>query len=286
MKRRALAALWAVLLALPAAAGRAAELGPPPAPVAIPPRPEGAISGSEFARRTTGMPGRERQTRALEELTGGNLPDFLRRLQPVRLRFETGAGVREIDLWVMPDYLAIGSEDDFLRIPLTQPSAVTIARRFGFVLPTRKLVDEIYERAAVKLDPRPLPPGPKMRSSAYYMQHQRIIEEQLAGLPRGGLVAGHKKDVVLSNRLRTRPDRIAIYGWHRETGDAIQPLSTIHGARYADYSHGLRLVWATAWVDGSPRPVLELLDDPLLAPALTYEGEIDRPGELMKWPRE
>ena len=64
-----------------------------------------------------------------------------------------------------------------------------------------------------------------MRSSDYYLHHQRLIEEQLAGHPRGELVAGHKKDLVLTNRLWWRRDRVAIYGWHQGRGQPIQPLS-------------------------------------------------------------
>ena len=274
----------AVIAALMVVAGAgwliAAESPSRPMP-AIPPRPDGAITGTEFARRTTGIPGVERQKAALEQLGLGNMPERLRHLESVRLTSAAGA---EVVIWVMPDYLAIGSDTDSLRIPLTYPSAVNIARRLGFVLPTRKMVDAIYEQADVRLKPEPMPPGPRMRSSAYYLQHQQTIEAQLAGRGGDGLISGHKKDIVLTKRLRSKQDRIAIYGWHRDEDRPIQPLSTVHGARYADYSHGLRLVWATASVGGTERPVLELLADPELASAMTYEGEIRNPGELMSWP--
>jgi hypothetical protein len=58
----------------------------------------------------------------------------------------------------------------------------------------------------------------------------------------GMLVAGHKKDVVQSLRLVKKPKAVAIYGWHKSSNDPIQPLSTVHGAEYADYSHGVRYV--------------------------------------------
>ncbi len=278
---RTVRAVMAALLVVGAGGWLIAAESPSRPTPAIPPRPEGAITGSEFARRTTGMPGIERQKAALEQLGLGNMPERLRHLESVRLT--SSAGV-EVIIWVMPDYLAIGSDTDSLCIPLTYPSAVYIARRLGFVLPTCKMVDAIYEQADVQLKPQPMTPGPRMRSSSYYLQHQQTIEAQLAGRGGEGLISGHKKDIVLTNRLRGKRDRIAIYGWHRDEDQPIQPLSTVHGARYADYSHGLRLVWPTAWVGGSERPVLELLADPELASALTYEGEIRDPGELMSWP--
>lgn len=251
----------------------------------IPSRPRTAITGSRFAQRTARMTGPARQRAALAELRRGNVPQFLRNLKPVRLSFETAAGesVTAV-LWVTPDYLAIGSDRDFLRIPLTYPSAITIAREFGCLLPTPRMVDAIYEQAECKLEPQPLPPGPRMRSSQYYLQHQRKIESRRR-CSLGLLVSGHKKDIVLSNRLHEKSGRIAIYGWHRQEGDPIQPLSIVHGARYADYSHGVRLVSQTVWINGQPRSLLEVLEDPDLAPFLTGEGPLSHTKVLMGMPR-
>lgn len=262
---------------------------------AIPPRSEKAITGTEFARRTAKMSGAQRQREAIKELRNGNIPDFLRTLKPVRLSYTSDDGMLlTATIWVAPDYLSIGSEADFLRIPLTYPSAIAIANRFNCLLPTRKMVDAIYEQATVHLKPSPMTPGPEMRSSAYYLTHQKKIETQFecTGYPHGVLVSGHKKDVVLTNRLFTHPGHIAIYGWHQLNGDPIQPLSTIHGARYADYSHGIRLVYQQAWIKGQDcpeqncpgqfRPIVEILQDPALAPVLTYESLIPNLSRLMK----
>jgi hypothetical protein len=239
----------------------------------LPPRPADAQTGTEFAHRIWVFSAAERQQAALAEIRRGNVPDFLRRLRPVWLHSEAGppAAVR---ICVTPDYLAVGSDEDFLRVPLAFPTATQIAGELGFVLPTAKIVDAIYEQSAYHLVPQPLPPGPEMRSAAYSLLHRSRIEAQRAGLPLGALISGHKKDLVLTNRLLARPGRVAIYGWHRPDGHAIQPLSTVHGIRYADYSHGARLVDATAWVDGDRRSLPDLLEDPILAPILTYEGEL------------
>ncbi len=243
----------------------------------IPTRPRDAISGMQFGRETTGMTGRERQMRALDELLHGNVPDFLRKLKPVHLSYRSPGGEMITALiWVTPDYLAIGSDENFLRIPLSYPSAAAVAQTFECVLPTRKIVDAIYEQATCHLEPAPLPPGPKMRSSEYYLRHREMIRAQRkeAGCALGELVSGHKKDIVLTNRLNEKPGRIAIYGWHRKTSKPIQPLSTVHGERYADYSHGVRLIYKTVWINGKPRSILEVLQDPRLAPVLTHEGFI------------
>ncbi len=181
----------------------------------------------------------------------------------------------------MPDYLAIGSDADFLRMPLTYPAAVAVASRLGFVLPTRKIVDAVYAAAEVRLEPSPITPGPRMRSTEYYLRHQRRIEEQRGASVPGALTAGHKKDVVITKRLRRNRGRIAIYGWHRGRGRPIQPLSTVHGARYADYSHGVRLVHPTIWIDGEPRPLTEVLADPRLSALVSLEGPIPDAASLL-----
>jgi len=214
-----------------------------------------------------------------DEILKGNLPEFLRRLIGVELHCKAPSGrILTATVFVTPDYLAIGTDDDFLRIPMNLYTATTITERFGFVLPTRKIVDAIYDQSAYHLVPQPMQPGPQMRSTGYYRTHNQLIEEQAhaLGVRLGELVAGHKKDVVMTNLLATRIGQIAIYGWHRGPGQPIQPLSTVHGAHYADYSHGIRLIGGMALIDGTLRSIYDLLRDPLLAKVLSDEGPIRR----------
>jgi hypothetical protein len=240
----------------------------------IPARATDAPDGSDFVRQSAGLSEAERETAIAEELLAGNLPRFLRHLRPVTLA-APGDDLRVI-ICVMPDYLALGTDQDFLRLPMALPTAAGIAERFGFLLPTPKMVDAIYQQADVRLRPQPLPAGDAMRSTAYFWRHQGEIQAQRLALraPLGALIAGQKKDLVLTNRLLAKPDRVAIYGWHQALGRPIQPLSTVHGARYADYSHGVRLVSGVAYVDGAPRPLLEVLEDRRLAGLVSDEGPL------------
>ncbi len=244
----------------------------------IPQRPLQARSGSQFAECVSGMDPRQREQVILNELLEGNLPSFLRKLIPVKLGCEQATGnTLAATIFVMPEYLAIGSNSDFLRIPMNLHTAVAIADRFGFVLPTRKIVDAIYDQSTYRYVPQPMPAGPQMRSTEYYRIHNAMIDQQTRALsiPLGALVSGHKKDVVLTTRLARRPGQIAIYGWHRGPGAPIQPMSTVHGARYADYSHGIRLVSELAMIDGRLRSVYDILQDPTLADVLSDEGRLD-----------
>ena len=243
----------------------------------IPPRPFMAMTGSAFARYVSGMDRVAREHAIVDELLKGNVPHFLRKLKPVRL-FQTFADGKQMTatIFTMPDYLAIGSDQDYLLIPMSLYSAIEIAVKFGFILPTKKIVDVIFKQSDMHFPPEPMPPGPRMTSTEYYLKHNQTIEGQrlTMGFSLGGLVSGHKKDVVLTNRLARTIGKIAIYGWHRLSGVPIQPLSTVHNATYADYSHGIRLVSDTVLIDNKPRSIYEVLKDPKLSSLLSDEGAI------------
>lgn len=249
----------------------------------IPSRPRQALTGSQFAAYVAEMEPKQREQAIRGQLLGGNLPAFLRELVPVQLEhpLPTGKFVHAT-IFVMPDYLAIGSNDDFLRIPMNLRTAAAVASQFGFVLPTTKMVDAIYDQSEVHYKPEPMFPGPEMRSTEYYRTHNQKIEEQgrALGVPLGKLVSGHKKDVVVTNLLAGEPSKIAIYGWHRGMGNPIQPLSTAHGVNYADYSHGVRLVSDIVLIDGKYESIYRILQDPLLAGVLSDEGTIPVEDEM------
>jgi len=243
----------------------------------IPARSGGDLTGSQFVEHVSKMSPQEREEAILDEISKGNIPEFLRKPVPVQLQCESAGGETLMaTIFVTPDYLAIGSDSDFIRIPMNLHTAATIAERFGFVLPTRKMVDAIYLQSRYHLAPQPLPAGPQMRSTAYYWAHNQMIQDQMhaIGAQLGALISGDKKDVVVTNRLTMNLGRIAIYGWHRGPGQPIQPLSTVHGANYADYSHGIRLVSEWALINGKRQSIADLLQDPSTARVLSDEGPI------------
>ncbi len=243
----------------------------------VPQRPTRARAGSEFVEDIQRLAGPARDAAVAEQVLAGNFPDFLRQLIPVTMRWTPPGGVAvDVTICVTPDYLAVGGDSDFVRVPMGLPAAAAVAARMGFLLPTTKMVDAIYDQALVRLAPAPMPPTSAMESTDYFLRHNRTVEDQrdAAAETRDALTAGQKKDIVLSNRLRSKPGRVAIYGWHRTNGKPIQPLSTVHGKNYADYSHGVRLVSMTAYVDGQPRSLAEILQDPRLAPSVNSEGPI------------
>ena len=274
---RAFVSLMALCLFAPAAFALASPVCDANAAKGIPARPADALTGSGFAASVAALDERAREGAILREVLRGNVPNFLRALQPVTLTSRVpGRGWVEITVCVTPDYLAIGDDEDFLRVPVNLLTAQHLAARLDFILPTRKLVDVIYHQSTFHLRPSPMRPGPEMRSTDYYVKHNRTITRQrlAAGGRLGALTAGHKKDLVLTNRLIKKPGRVAIYGWHHLDGQPIQPLSTVHGARYADYSHGLRLVANTVTVNGQRYSMAAVLQDPDLVKVLSDEGPL------------
>lgn len=163
------------------------------------------------------------------------------------------------DLLVSLDYVKVGDLrntgintgdlGDSVRFPPTVTEANLIVRFFGCMLPSKEMVDAIYEQADLKLPPYPLDDiktndpdfyNGGMTKPKYFTYHSAIIDNLIDDYddPKGALIAGHKKDIVHTQRS----NRITIYGWHKSKYEVIQPLSSVHGKDYKDYSHGLRLV--------------------------------------------
>jgi hypothetical protein len=272
---------FAMILAVPRGSGALAaaqrDLCGDSLTQAIPARAATAPGGRAFAEEIRGVADDERESRIQQQLLAGNIPAFLRRFVPIRLPspFPDGKPV-DVVVCAAPDYLAVGSDDDFVLMPMRLSTALSMASVYGFTLPTTRIVDAIYAQAAVHLVPQPLPAGNAMRSTGYSLRHNELVGAQRTalGVPLGALVAGDKKDLVLTNRLRSHMDRVAIYGWHSGDGKPIQSLSTVHGWRYADYSHGARLISAQVFINGSPRSIFTVMQNDQLAPVLSNEGVI------------
>ena len=111
-----------------------------------------------------------------------------------------------------------------------------------------------------------------------FAAHNKIIRTQLLAVGKAristALIAGHKKDVVITAKLGSVTNKVAIYGWHSTNGVAIQPLYLGHTSAWVDYSHGIRLVSEMAWENGGLRPVRDILQDPVKAPVLSDEGPL------------
>ena len=234
----------------------------------IPLREAEAETGSSFMNRIATLSLEEREEEIFEALSGGNMPEFLRETITMEAWFTDSLGkAHKVQYEVMPDYLSVGNESDFCRIPMNPHTAQRLATLFGASLITSKLSDHIYSKAQVKLVPFPYKPvGNANETVEKFAEHNARIEKQKeeAKGKNGQLVAGIKKDVILSNRLAGSVDRVVIYGWHKSDGTPIQPVYSGHVDWYVDYSHGIRLINNQVLIDGKAFLLSELLKDPVL----------------------
>ena len=234
-----------------------------------------SITGNEFYHQAFAMKWKERDSLAINEILAGNVPSFLKKFVPVHVSIVDSVTGKTIKAtyYVAPDYLSIGRDDDWARINITPNAAQKIADSFDCFLPTRKIVDDIYKAAKVKLEPVPLY---AFRDSTPIMWHHHlIVEGQRKG--RKGLIAGIQKDVVISGKVSRDPkqDRVAIYGWHKLDGNPIQPLYTGHIYWWVDYSQGIRLIYRKIKVNGKWMDYIDVLKDPVLQRLLCDEEYCD-----------
>ena len=251
-------------------------------PLQIPPRPADAVGGAEFMQSLIPMTLVQREEAIFNQAVSGNIPDAFRQMARIETIRQDANGINQtIVLEVMPDFLAIGSDEDFYRIPLLPMTAQRIADAFGAILPTRRLSDLAWEFAEVQMNPQPIPPSPAMTTVPVFITHNQMIEKQRAafGKPLSALIAGHKKDIVITNRIANDANgltRVFIYGWHRLDGRAIQPLSAAHDIYYTDYSHGVRLINQQMMINGEVRNVRDVLRDPVKYRLISDENGIMR----------
>jgi hypothetical protein len=246
----------------------------------IPRRIPGAESGQAFMARIDTLPLPEREEEIYKAVSSGNIPGFIRNLVTLNGDFADSAGIiHKVTYEVMPDYLAVGSDSDFCRIPMNPYTAQRIATFFGASLVTSKVSDHIYANAEVKLTPfNYVPVGNQNELVSKFEAHNTQIERQMkeAGGKNGQLVDGIKKDVILSSRIAKQPGKVVIYGWHKPGGIPIQPVYSGHVWWYVDYSHGIRLINNQVLIDGKPYLFSSILHDPLLFRVFSNEsGSMD-----------
>jgi hypothetical protein len=241
----------------------------------IPNRDPGSVSGSAFIQANMNLSGSIREQNILNEFVHGNIPDFLRNFQSITV----SNGSNTIIYSIMPDVLSIGSDSDYVRMPMNPHTAQAIANKYDCTLPTRKMVNDIWTQATNKLTPLPWgPPYDEDMLKTYRIGvHNDRIQAQLQGKNPHVIISGHKKDVVLTNRLY--PDnhnrRVAIYGWIQPNGQAIQGLNpSSHEDTYEDYSHGIRMVANDVLVNGNPMRMSTVFSDPVLSSLVSDEGTL------------
>lgn len=238
----------------------------------LPPRAADAPTGTAFIQQVRTMTFFQREAAILAQLRAGNVPTSLRRFQPVEYTAPDANGVqRNVRLLVLPDYLGIGSDEDWVRMPMSPATAQTFCNEHRMFLPTRAISNRVWTASDEKLAPQPMTENREHPDT--FLEHHNLIEGARAdGVGPESIIAGIKKDVVISNRLLEQSNRVAIFGWHYQNGTPIQPLSIVHHETYVDYSQGSRPLFATMYIDGAPHNFEDVATDAILHPLVSDEG--------------
>ena len=241
----------------------------------IPIRNNQALNGSAFCNSVLNIKGKERESKILNEFLTGNVPDFLRNFTSVKIKLNED----EITYLVMTDYLSVGADSDYVRMPMNPLSAQKIADQYDCSMPTRKMVNDIWKASVNKLTP--LPWGPPydedMLKTHRILTHNQRVQNQLLSKKPYELTSGHKKDVVLSNTLHPNnpKKRVCIYGWIQQSGLPIQGLNPVsHEDTYADYSHGIRMISNDVIINGNVMKLQDVFSDTKFSALVSDEGPL------------
>lgn len=219
-----------------------------------------SYTGNRFFELAKSYTWQQRDSLAIDWFRKGAIPSFWKKFVPITVSSKDSLGNKvTLKYWVSPDYFVLGTDADWVRVPITPMAAQRMLDETNCALPTRKMVDDIYVAASVKLAPIPMY---AFRDSGITMyQHHLMIEGQRKG--RKGMIAGIKKDVVMTYKIQfgQKQHRVAIYGWHQINGKPIQPLYTGHVDWYVDYSHGVRFVSNQLKLNGKVTTMEAVLND-------------------------
>jgi hypothetical protein len=220
----------------------------------------------------------EREILFLKEFFSGNVPSWMSQL----VKLTITKGDLSITMCVAPDYMSMGSNEDYLRFPLTPIAGVVAANKLGMALPTKSIVDDIYNEASTNGKTIHIPglnqaagDGMWQMGAGFYYYHNWKIKEKLTSSDEGKLIAGHKKDPIISSFCANKPADLDFFGYY---SGPHQPTQTNphHPANFADYSHGIRLIHKQMWVtEGGTRlagtsDYFTLLADPKYAKVLNH----------------
>ena len=246
-------------------------------------KPQASLTGWDFMLKADKLGFWKLEDAIAEAVLEGNIPQELRSFRKIVFRTPVVDSVEilrkphKVEIWVLPDYISIGTSNDFVRMPMGPLAAQRIADSLNCILPTTFLVDRIAEVAQGHLNIFPFRPlGSRNSQPIVYQDSNNAINAlyDAKGYKFGQFISGLKKDVVLTYKILTLPgneNRVAIYGWHLPDGKAKQPLHIKHGNFYADYSHGIRMIYRTIKVDGKEYDAREVLESPQLYRLLSNE---------------
>ena len=244
------------------------------------------LTGKEIISLLDTLEISKRENKIFDIIVDKNIPSFLEKFFEIKVTHTIENKSYELLYYVTPDYYSLGIDKDYFLIPMTPILAQKVANYYDAILPTKKIVDQIYEQSTIKYFPQPISPSVAMVTIEVFVAHNDSVikqrKERFNGYNLSTLASGHKKDVIISNNIynnlkQTVPNPVVIYGWHSLDGIPIQPVYNGHSNTYTDYSHGIRLVKNKCKLNGEDFLLTDILKDSLLYILVSDEGPILKP---------
>jgi hypothetical protein len=229
------------------------------------------ISGEAVARKygLWGKKASQLDEIVLRLVQEGVVPGWLRRGEVDWRSVRIEAEGHVLQFQAAADYVSIGDDEGWLRVPMYPATAQAIADLYDARLPSSPMVQAIYEQCGVPLWSHSFG-SPRDGIDKAVASHDAIESD------RGqlwGLVAGHKKDIVVT--ARRQEDRLVIFGWWDRKGKRIQEENrSDHSVFYKDYSHGVRLIQRAVIVDGKTMELDEVMRNEKLCGLVSSRGPI------------
>jgi hypothetical protein len=116
-------------------------------------KPEASVTAWNFMLNADNMEFWKREDYIVKTILEGNVPAPMKQFRKIVFRTAVVDSVdilrkpHTIEMWVLPDYLTIGTDESYVRMPMGPLAAQRIADSLHCILPTTYLVDRIAEVA-------------------------------------------------------------------------------------------------------------------------------------------
>src|ERR1700735_1804970 len=105
------------------------------------------MAGSKWVATTPDPLSQQREDAIYQAHVDGIVPDFMKTFVEVSTSYQTSDGTQHsCTFQVSPDYLCVGTNDDYVRTPMNPHTAQKVGDLFGCVLPTRSMVNAIWKQ--------------------------------------------------------------------------------------------------------------------------------------------
>ena len=197
---------------------------------------------------------------------------------------KSAAGGHTGNFRVFSDALKI----DGVRISCSATLAQQIADLLGCCLLTPRLADLAFAQRAIDVKPHPIPIS---STTGAMVKESQLLDSAIGG--RAGLAQSVGKHWVLTNTLIGKKasggQAACNFGWQfagdsfggQRWGSAVTPglrciqdMGWAHDIHHADYSQTCVLVSRDCTVDGQPRDLRDVLQDPQLSALVSHEGPL------------